>query len=433
MTARTTLLLILLSAPAVRGDDWPQWMGPKRDNIWREDGLLEKFPAGGPKVVWTAPIAGGYAGPAVAGGRIFVTDYVTDQNVKVDNFVGKEYSGTERVLCLDAASGKEIWKHEYPVKYSISYPAGPRCTPTVHDGKVYALGAVGNLFCFAADSGKIVWSKDLKTEYMTKPALWGYAAHPLIDGKKLLTLAGGDNSHIVALDKDTGGEIWRSQTSREQGYSPPTIIEAGGVRQLVLLRPNAVTAIDPETGKRLWSVPYEASNGSIIMSPIKAGDYLFVAGYSDKNMLLKLAKDKPAAEVVWQDKKGHAFSPVNVQPMLDDGTLYGFDQSGMLYGVELPSGRRLWESADVVGGTPAGSDTAFLVKNGSRYWMFTEKGELVIGKLSPKGYEEIDRAKVIEPTNLAFRRPVVWCAPAFANKRMYVRNDNKLVCIDLAK
>ena len=158
MTARTTLLLILLSAPAVRGDDWPQWMGPKRDNIWREDGLLEKFPAGGPKVVWTAPIAGGYSGPAVASGRIFVTDYVTDQNVKVENFDGKEYSGTERVLCLDEASGKEIWKHEYPVKYSISYPAGPRCTPNVHEGKVYTLGAVGNLFCFAADSGKIVWS-----------------------------------------------------------------------------------------------------------------------------------------------------------------------------------------------------------------------------------------------------------------------------------
>ena len=433
MTARTTLLLIRLSAPAVRGDDWPQWMGPKRDNIWREDGLLEKFPAGGPKVVWTAPIAGGYSGPAVASGRIFVTDYVTDQNVKVENFDGKEYSGTERVLCLDEASGKEIWKHEYPVKYSISYPAGPRCTPNVHEGKVYTLGAVGNLFCFAADSGKILWSKDLKAEYKTKPALWGYAAHPLIDGQKLLTLAGGDDSHIVAFDKDTGAEIWKSQTSREQGYSPPTIIEAGGVRQLVLLRPNAVTAIDPETGKRLWSVPYEASNGSIIMSPIKSGDYLFVAGYSDKNMLLKLAKDKPAAEVVWQDKKGHAFSPVNVQPMLDDGTLYGFDQSGMLYGVELPSGKRLWESADVVGGKTAGSETAFLVKNGSRYWMFTEKGELVIGKLSPKGYEEIDRSKVIEPTNLAFRRPVVWCAPAFANKRMYVRNDNKLVCVDLAK
>src|SRR5690606_16803318 len=131
-------------------------------------------------------------------------------------------------------TGKELWAHEYPVVYTISYSAGPRCTPLVHDGKVYTLGAEGDLICFTAEDGKVVWSKDLKKEYDTTAPMWGYAAHPLIDGDKLITLAGGTGSQIVALDRNTGEEIWRSLDTPEkgQGYVPPSIINAGGVRQL---------------------------------------------------------------------------------------------------------------------------------------------------------------------------------------------------------
>ncbi len=164
---------VLCLAAFASADDWPQWMGPKRDNVWREEGLLESFPAEGLKVRWRAPIAGGYAGPAVVGDRVYVTDYVTKDNVKVDNFNRKTFSGTERVLCRNEADGKEIWKHEYSVKYGISYPAGPRCTPVVHEGKVYTLGAEGNLCCLDADGGKQIWEKDLKKTYDTKAALWG--------------------------------------------------------------------------------------------------------------------------------------------------------------------------------------------------------------------------------------------------------------------
>ncbi len=126
---------LLAEESLARADDWPQWMGPKRDNVWREDGILEKFPTGGPKVVWRTPIAGGYAGPAVSGGKVFVTDYVTAADVAIPNFYRKEFSGTERVLCLDQKTGKVQWKHEYPVKYTISYPAGPRCTPPLRAGR----------------------------------------------------------------------------------------------------------------------------------------------------------------------------------------------------------------------------------------------------------------------------------------------------------
>ena len=304
--------------------------GLTRDNVWRETGVLEKFPDGGPRILWRTPIAGGYAGPAVANGRVFVTDYITSDDVKVPNFERAGKSGRERVLCLDESTGEVLWKHEYPVDYSISYPAGPRCTPTVDADRVYTLGAEGMLICFEVATGKIVWQKDLVALYGTKPALWGYAAHPLIYGNKLITLVGGNGSHVVAFDKSNGNEIWKAITAAEQGYSPPTIIEAGGVRQLILLRPDAVTSINPENGVEYWSVPYEASNGSIIMSPIKVGDYLYAAGYSNKSILLKLSTDEPAAEVVWRDRRKNAISPVNVQPFVVDNVMYGFDQSGVL-------------------------------------------------------------------------------------------------------
>lgn len=434
-TARLVMLGLFLAGclASVDADDWPQWMGPQRDNVWRESGVLEKFPDGGPEIVWRSPVAGGYAGPAVAGGRVYVTDYVSADNVKVDNFQRETFTGTERVLCLDETSGELLWKHEYPVRYTISYPSGPRCTPNVVDGRVYTLGAEGNLFCFDAQSGDILWSHDLPKEYDAKTALWGYAGHPLVDGQQLITLAGGEGSHVVAFDKDTGEEIWRALTSKEQGYSPPTIIRAAGVRQLILLRPDAVTAVDPASGDEYWSVPYEATNGSIIMSPVVSGDLLFAAGFSNKNLLLELASDEPGAEVLWRDERKSAISPVNVQPFVDDDTMYGFDQNGTMYGVDLRSGERLWETTEPLGVKRAPqSGTAFIVKSGKRFFLFNESGELIIARLSRSGYEEIDRAKVIEPTNVAFGRDVVWCPPALANRRCYVRNDEACICVDLA-
>ncbi|MFN4921559.1 MAG: PQQ-binding-like beta-propeller repeat protein, partial [Planctomyces sp.] len=330
-------MVLSLSCSAVSADDWPQWMGPQRDNVWREDGLLEKFPAGGPKVLWSTPVAGGYSGPAVSGGKVCITDYVTADNVKVDNFDRREFSGTERIHCLDEATGKVLWTHEYPVKYSISYPAGPRCTPVMHEGLVYALGAEGHLFCLSTDSGKVVWSHDLKKEYSTTAPLWGYAAHPLIDGDNLLTLAGGEGTHIVALNRLTGQEVWRSTSSgaQGQGYCPPTIINHGGARQLIMYKPDAVVSLDPATGKQYWSLPYEASNGSIIMSPVLSGNYLYAAGYSNKSLMMELDPARPAAREVWRDKS-NIICPVNVQPFLDKEVLYGFDQKGVLRALTIP-------------------------------------------------------------------------------------------------
>ncbi len=435
MLRRTfTLLPLLLRASPVLADDWPQWMGTKRDNIWRETGILEAFPPGGPKVVWRAPVAGGYSGPAVAAGKVFITDYATTDQLPEGNFQRKPTNGTERVIALDATTGQQLWKYELPVRYAISYPAGPRCTPTVEGNRVWTLGAEGHLACLDVATGKPIWTKELKDAYSTKSALWGYSAHPLIEGNKLITLAGGDGSHVVALDKATGQEIWKSQSQPEQGYVPPSIQEAAGVRQLIIAGPTAIRALNPETGARLWTTPYDADNGSIIMTPVRIGDYLFVGGYRTKNLMLKLTQDKPGVEVVWRNKKGFAISPVNVQPFVDGQVIYGFDESGELRAIEVPSGKRLWSTtAPLTGGDPLGSGTAFLTKNGDRFFLFNELGELLLAKLSPEGYEELGRAKLLNPTNTAFGRKVVWCAPAYANKKLYVRNDQELICVDLAK
>jgi outer membrane protein assembly factor BamB len=423
---------LTLSESIVRGDDWPHWMGPQRDNVWREEGVLETFPKDGLKPEWETPIAGGYAGPAVAQGKVVVTDFVTGANVKVDNFDRASSTGTERVLCLDEATGTVLWKHEYPQTYGISYPAGPRCTPIIEGEFVYTLGAEGRLLCLRLADGKVAWGKDLKAEYKTKSALWGYASHPLIDGQKLICVVGTSVAHAVAFDKLTGKELWRTNTAPEQGYSPPTIIEAGGVRQLVLLKPDGVYAADPETGKVLWETDYDADNGSIIMTPLKIDDYLYVGGWQEKNLLLKLKSDRPGVDVVFRNKARHGLSPVNVQPFVDGNVIYGFHEKGDLRAIEIPSGQILWRTAGPLGDRPQGSATAFMVKHGDRFWMFTEKGDLVIAKLDREGYHELDRTAIIAPTNFAFGRDVVWCPPAYANRAIYVRNDAQIRKISLA-
>ena len=432
---RTVIIFVVLQFmhSVLLADDWPQWMGPERDNVWREDGILQAFPDGGPKVLWRSEVAGGYSGPAVANGRVFVTDYVTADNVKVPNFERKQFTGVERVLCLDQRNGEPIWKHEYPVKYAMSYPAGPRCTPNVDNGLVYTLGGEGNLICFETETGELRWSKNLVEEYQTKTALWGYASHPLIDGDKLICIVGGQRSHVVAFDKESGEELWRAITAPEQGYSPPTIIHAGGTRQLILIRPDAVSSLDPETGNEYWSIDYEATNGSIIMSPIHAGDYLYVGGYSNQNLLLKLGSDEPTAEEVWRNLNKQAVSPVSVQPFLDGDTIYGIDQNGEFIAFDFKTGKRFWATPQPFGLRPVQSATAFIVRQADRYWLFTEQGELLIADLSNDGLKIMDKAKVIEPTNVAFGRDVVWSAPAFASRCAFIRNDKECICVDLSQ
>jgi outer membrane protein assembly factor BamB len=426
-------ILLALLAPAARGDDWPQWMGPSRDDVWKETGILDKFPDGGPKIRWRAKVGLGYAGPAVAAGRVYVLDYLSTGDSKGYPTVRGKLKGSERLACFNAADGTLLWKHEYDCPYDVSYPGGPRCTPTVQGGKVYALGAMGDLECLDAEKGDVVWSHDLKKDYKIKTPQWGFCGHPLVDGNKLFCLVGGEGSVAVAFDKDTGKELWRALSAREPGYCPPTLIEAGGAKQLLIWHAESVNSLDPETGKVYWSVPLEADYGMAIAAPRRLGSHLLVGGQANKGVLLELAADKPAAKEVWRNAKPGVYSATST-PFLQDETAYGVDfAGGGLRAVKLADGAKLWEThAPTTGGKRMFDGTTFLVKNGDRFFLFAETGHLIIARLSPKAYEEISRCKLLEPTQTAFGRSVVWSHPAFADKCVFARNDKELVCASLA-
>jgi outer membrane protein assembly factor BamB len=430
--------LILCLAGMARADDWPQWMGPKRDSTWRETGILEKFPEAGPKVLWRVPVSGGYAGPAVADGRVYVADFQTDANINALSTpeARPDLKGKERIVCRDAKTGQEIWTHSYDCQYAISYPAGPRCTPTVHQGKVYSLGAEGNLFCLEASSGKILWSKDFKRDLNAKTPIWGFCGHPLIDGQKLICLVGGKEGVIAAFDKDSGKVLWHALQASEPGYSAPSIIEAGGTRQLIIWHAEAINGLDPETGKVHWSVPLKPQYGMAIMTPRKSGDYLFAGGIGFQSLAVKLDRDKPAATEAWRGTTKTSVCPINMTPYLENGIIYGVDQPGQFRAVKLETGERIWETTQpvtgVTGSRPINSGTAFVVKNGDRFFIASETGHLIIARLSPEGYTESSRWKMLEPTGFAFGRSVVWSHPAFANKCVFARNNNELICASLA-
>ena len=449
MSRLLSLALLLTLVPASRAADWPQWLGPNRDSVWPETGIVEAFPKDGPEVLWRTPISGGFSGPAVAGGKVYVTDRVLAKGAMnpADPFDTRTVvKSTERVLCLDAKTGKEVWKHEYECPYQISYPAGPRCTPTAHEGKVYTLGAMGDLYCLAADTGRVVWSKNFPKDYAAKVPTWGFCGHPLVYKNLVITIAGGDGAVAVAFDKDTGEEKWKALSAREPGYSAPAVITVGGKDQVVIWHAQSINGLDPLTGKVHWSVPLEPMFGMAIMTPRQAGDKLFAAGIGGAGVVLKLEGEK--ATPVWQEvtDKGHAMAPkprglypVNMTPFIENGIIYGVDQPGMFRAVELETGKKLWFTYEPVIGKEeaedfkgAGSGTAFLVKNGDRFFLFAETGDLVIAKLSPKGYEEVSRAKLLEQSAAAFGRKVVWSHPAFADKCVFLRNDKEIICVPLA-
>ncbi len=442
----SSLLSLVLAAP-LAADDWPQWLGPRRDGVWRETGLIETFPAGGPRVLWRTPIGAGYSGPAVVGDRVYITDRKLDRGARnPDNpFRRGSIPGSERVLCLNAADGAEIWKHEYPCAYTVSYPSGPRATPTVDRGRVYTLGAEGHLFCLDAGTGEVIWEKQLTRAYDIETPVWGFAAHPVIDGDRLICLAGGDGTTVVALDVKTGNERWRALSSREPGYCPPVIHEAGGVRQLFVWHPEALESLDPATGKVYWSQPFEVRSGLTIPTPRVLGDALFVTSFYNGPMMLRLDEKKPAATLRWKgdsqsEKKTDKLHAIMCTPFLEDGHIYGVCSYGQLRCLKIETGERVWETLAPTGADPENWRrnrwaNAFLVKigdEGDRYVLASELGELILAELTPDGYTEIDRAKLLEPTNFAMGRRVVWSHPAFASRRVFMRNDEEIICVSMA-
>jgi outer membrane protein assembly factor BamB len=431
---------ILLAPLRVHGDDWPQWLGPDRKGVWRETGLVERFPAGGPRVVWRAPLGPGNSGPAVAAGRVYVMDRQTDDRPAGGSKV--KGAGKERVVCLSATTGKPIWEHAYDCPYTIAYRSGPRTTPLVHQGRVYTLGAMGDLLCLDAVTGAVRWQKNLAKDYETEPPAWGWAGSPLIDGDLLYCLVGGEGSAVVAFNKDTAREVWKAPTTEEIGYSPPILIEAGGKRQLIVWHSESINGLDPATGRVYWTQPYPTEGEPQRPAPTiaqvrRSGDLLFLTSFYHGPLMLKLAADRPAVTVLWKDKTKKPTHPIGLhclmsRPVLKDGYIYGVCANGELRCCDMKTGDQLWETYAATGGKKADCNTAFLVPQGDRFVLFNDGGELILANLTPKGYAEIDRARIVEPVEASRGRHVVWAHPAFANRRVFARNNKEMVCVSLA-
>ncbi len=426
------VLVFTVSCVLGRAEDWPQWLGLERSSIWKETGIVETFPKEGPPIQWRTAIGAGYAGPVVSQGRIYVMD-------RPGSGTNGTPGTTERVLCLRESDAKVLWKHEYGCRYSISYPAGPRVSPLWHEEKLYTLGAEGNLFCLDANTGKPVWSKEFKKDFNIKAPMWGFASHPLLEDHALICLVGGDRTTVVAFDKDTGKELWRSLSADEPGYSSPIMIDAGGKRQLIIFHPQAVNSLDPGTGDVFWSVPFKCDTGLCVATPRRLDDRLFFTSFYNGSLMLRLNPSKPAVTEEWRSPRGNEQKTTHLNailctPFLEDGYIYGVCSYGQLRCLKAATGERVWETFEATtSGGPVRWANAFLIKNGKRFFLFNEKGDLIIARLSPKGYEEISRAHLLDPLNKDCGRPVVWSHPAFANRRMYARNDKEIICADLAQ
>lgn len=427
---------LLAMVSTTRADDWPQWMGPGRDGIWQETGIIREFPQDGLPVAWRAEVGLGYSGPAVAAGRVYVMDYLLESGEITNNSGARDkLTGQERVLCFDAKDGTLLWKHAYARDYNLSFPGGPRCTPTVFADKVYALGAEGNLWCLDAKKGQVIWSVDFVKDYGVTVSTWGVAAHPLVVDDTVYCVVGGEGSVAVAFDRLTGKEKWRALTSTESGYCPPTLIEQAGVKQLLIWDAKALNSLNPQTGAVYWSVELEPRYGMAIAAPRQWKDQLLASNFGVA-ALLKLGTDKPAAEVLWQGKPKNAVYSANATPIIEDGIAYGCDiDTGALMAVRLNDGERLWQTMQATTGSARRDayGTAFLVKNDDVFFLFNELGDLILAKLTPQGYQEIARSHLLDPTNTAFGRPVLWSPPAYANRCLFARNDKELICVRLGE
>ena len=413
---------LLLLALAARADDWPQWRGANRDGIWSETGVLQSFPPAGLKVRWRAPVGAGLSSPVVAQGRVFITDAI----------VKEKPIAWERVECFDEKNGHLLWTHQYEAKYydwafDPKSPTGPGATPIEKDGKVYTLGAAGDLFCLDALNGAGVWRRNTSQEFGLAE-LSGCTPSPLIEGDLLILIVGGKpDAGVVAFDRNSGKEVWRA-LSDMWTYSSPIVITAGERRQLIVWTPQAVTSLDPATGKIYWREPMTIGNDYAVATPVFRGDLLLVSG-----LMFRLGRDKPSASVLWPETKASSrriLSRTSI-PLIQDSLVFSDKTNGRLVCLEAETGKQVWET-DQVTGHKIGSAIQ-LIPSGDSVLLYTDEGNLIRAHLTAKGYEELSRVHLIDPTYLLGGRNVAWPPPTFADRQVFVRNDQELICVSLAQ
>jgi len=427
-------MLLASSSLGLQAEDWPEYRGSGRMGVWNETGIVEMFPESGLKIKWRTPLNRGYTGPAVSNGRIIVMDFVPEKEGGV--------LGKERVLSLDEKTGKIQWTTEWEASYrGISWPNGPRATPTIDDDRVYVQGSAGLLVALSMGSGEILWQHDYVEEYGASPAGYGASGAPLVEGDLVIAVVGGDpDGKLVAFNKHTGKEAWRALGSDEQrGVSPPIIISRGDTRQLIFWHPEAVVSLNPVTGETYWTQPFHSQDAMNPTGPAVGGNFMMVSTFYNGSFMLELDDTKAASSVLWKSKidseiDTDTLNAVLMTPLVIDGYVYGLCSYGQMRCLRASTGERMWESLDATQEFARWS-TGFMVLNDKRVFLNTDRGDLVIARLSPEGYEEISRTFLIKPTTPPGNRRklkfVNWSHPAYANKHIYARNDEEIIAASL--
>jgi len=393
----TVLCVAIIAAQiCALADDWPHFRNGS--GISAEKGINKSWKEKPPKVIWKVALSNnGFAGPAVAGGKVFIIDRKGPDDV---------------VRALDINTGDPVWAFSYPEAEKKDNYGYARSTPAISDGKVYTLSFTGMLHCLNADDGTKVWNKHVVKDFNGKVPTWRMAISPVIDGDKLIVTPGGKDALVVALNKNTGDTIWKGGGSDNMSYCTPAVATIAGKKQYVLVTTDNVVGVDAETGRLLWSFPWKTRRRINVAMPIVFGNSVFITtGYKKGCALLRIVRGK--AVLAWENKEMQAhFS----SPIFYKGCIFGTGDPGFLMCLNPKTGKPVWKKKGFEKG-------GIILVDGTIIALDGKGGNLIMAALTPKGYKELGRIKPLGGQS--------WTAPILADGKLLVRNRKALVCLDL--
>lgn len=383
-------------------EDWPRWRGPRGDAISRETDIPSEFPPGGPPVLWSADVGIGYSSPVAQAGRVYLFT-LNDRK--------------EVLTCFDAHSGRILWSDESSDSmWAGGYP-GTRATPVIDSGAIYTYGGAGELVCRDAITGKPRWRLNVLKTTGSRNLGWGTASSPLVVGDSVVVQSGKDGAVAIAVNKNDGKVKWQSEARGVGGYAHPILADVAGRTQLILFAGEAVIGADPETGKTLWTEPWQTSYDVNAATPIYRDGHLLVSSeYGHGSMMLQL--DGAGAKKLWESKEVQSKFPNMV---LDGDALYA-NSAGTLKCLSWPDGKVLWEAKDAKLRLGAGGS---ILRVGDRLLMMSDRGKLSLCRATPAGIELLTQAQIIDGRE-------VWASPLLYGGRLFAKGDTEFLCFDLS-
>lgn len=390
-----------VAAGALARGYWPDFRGPNRDGRYVETAIRPDWPASGLPLVWKQPIGLGYASFVVADGRAFTIEQRRRQEV---------------VVAYDVATGRELWKHGWDGEFKEGMGGdGPRATPTYHDGRLYALGALGELRCLNARDGTLVWRHNILTETSAANLIWGMSASPLIVDDNVIVLPGSPSGKsVVAYNRTTGARVWASLDD-PQAYVSPMLVTLAGVRQILVVSATRAMGLTVDEGRLLWEYPWTNYNGITVAQPLLLGDdrVFLSAGYGRGAAVFRVTRAGDAF-AVWPLWANTGMKNKFTSSVLHEGYIYGLDEF-ILACVDATTGEQKWKGGRYGYGQ--------VVLAGDRLIVLTESGEVAMVKAVPDRHEEVARFSAIEGKT--------WNHPVITDGRLLVRNGGEMAAFDL--